>query len=356
MITSRIATFSTEPAARADADDRRHVVLAEQLVDVDRHRGLAHPGALHRDPVAPPGAGEAEHAAHLGVAASRRRGTSPRSTGRAWGRRAAGRRARSRRARRRCGCSRGLASPFRELSPPRPRGQRARPGGGAARRRGLARGALGRPGDAGARGRRHPDPARRRPDPVARAGRRVVRRPPRAARRARRAYLVRAARRPRRRAGGPGRLGRPARGAAAARRRRHEWRRPLRGAARLPRHRDGRVALRDPALPALRRPPRVAAGRRRAGVRRLRQGAVPAHGPGGDHGDHARRAGRPTPRSCCSAVSRRGPRAGTRPSRASSSPARPSRTPSAARCWRRSASGSARSPTSATSPGRSRPP
>ena len=68
MMTSRIATFSAEPAARADPDDRRDVVLAEQLVDVDRHRRLAHPRALHRDAVALPGAGEAEHPAHLGVA------------------------------------------------------------------------------------------------------------------------------------------------------------------------------------------------------------------------------------------------------------------------------------------------
>ena len=45
-----------------------HVVLAEQLVDVDRQRGQAHPGALHRDPLAAVGAGEAEHAADLGVA------------------------------------------------------------------------------------------------------------------------------------------------------------------------------------------------------------------------------------------------------------------------------------------------
>ena len=178
----------------------------------------------------------------------------------------------------------------RELSPPRPGGQRARPGGGAARRRGLARCALGRPGDAGPRGRRHPDPARRRPDPVARAGRRVVRRPPRAARRARRAYLVRAARRRRRRAGGPGRLGRPARAATAARRRRHERRRPLRGAARLPRH--GMAKWRF----ATRHCPRCGGSleSRLAGAELVCVDCGKARfrtGPGGDHGDHARRAG-----------------------------------------------------------------
>ena len=41
----------------------------EQLGHVDRRRRLAHPGALHRDRVALPGAGEAEHPAHLAVAA-----------------------------------------------------------------------------------------------------------------------------------------------------------------------------------------------------------------------------------------------------------------------------------------------
>ena len=46
-----------------------HVVLAQQLVGVDRHRRLAHAGALHRDRLALPGAGEAVHAADLAVAA-----------------------------------------------------------------------------------------------------------------------------------------------------------------------------------------------------------------------------------------------------------------------------------------------
>ena len=58
-----------ERAAGADPDDRLHVVLGEELVDVDRHRRLAHPGALDRDRAALPGAGEAEHPADLGVAA-----------------------------------------------------------------------------------------------------------------------------------------------------------------------------------------------------------------------------------------------------------------------------------------------
>ena len=54
-------------AARADANDRLHPVGVEQLVRVDRHRRLPHAGALHRDAVPLPGAGEAQHAPRLGV-------------------------------------------------------------------------------------------------------------------------------------------------------------------------------------------------------------------------------------------------------------------------------------------------
>ena len=63
-------------------------------------------------------------------------------------------------------------------------------------------------------------------------------------------------------------------------------------AAGLPRARPGRVALRRPVLPALRRRARAARGRPRADLHELRQGAVPAHRPGRDHDRRRRRAGR----------------------------------------------------------------
>ena len=111
----------------------------------------------------------------------------------------------------------------------------------------------------------------------------------------------------------------------------------------------------DPLLPALRRPPRAARGRPRAGLRRLRPRPVPAHRPGGDHGRHLGRAGqrgRALPARPPGDLAR-GPlldpgrllRAGRDP--------RGRRTPRGAA--RRPASWSARSSTSATSPGRSRP-
>ena len=57
-----------ERPARADADQLLHVILADQLVDVDRRGRLPHPGPLHRHLLATEGAGVAEHAAYFGVA------------------------------------------------------------------------------------------------------------------------------------------------------------------------------------------------------------------------------------------------------------------------------------------------
>ena len=109
-------------------------------------------------------------------------------------------------------------------------------------------------------------------------------------------------------------------------------------------------------LPALRRPPRVAAGRRRAGVRRLRQGPVPAHRPGGDHGDHARRPGlrRRGAAARPSVVVARGPVLDPRGLPRARRDPRGRRPPRGAGGGRRPGRRGRR--TSATSPGRCRPP
>ena len=152
----------------------------------------------------------------------------------------------------------------------------------------MARRALGRPGDAGA-GRvraRGCAPWTARVDWVGPGGR--ARRAAGPAGGARRADLVRGRGRPGRARRGSRRTGWvsarccPPWSAGPARR----------GAAGLPRARPGGVALRDPLLPALRRAAREPVGGPRAGLRELRQGPVPAHRPGGDHGGHRRRARR----------------------------------------------------------------
>ena len=71
--------------------------------------------------------------------------------------------------------------------------------------------------------------------------------------------------------------------------------------------------------------------RPRAGLRRLRHAAVPAHRPGGDHGRHVAASRAPRTSAACSAARRSGPRAATRRWPASASRGRRSRTPYAAR-------------------------
>ena len=337
-----------------------HVVLAEQLVDVDRHRRLAHARALHGDrwpcqvPVKP------SMPAHLAVAAGvvEERLRDPLRPQRVAGQQDGGRDVAglgadvgAHAARLPASVAQSACAASRTSHLAR---QRARPGGRAAHRRGLARRALGRPGDAGAGRRRHPDPPGRRRG--RRGSRRPTRRrrPPGAARRARRRVTWFALRRrPRGRAGRPRRSGcRCARCCRSLARRERPTEAPL----RLPRDRAGRVALRDPVLPALRRRARAAAGRRtscvcttcgQAQFPRTDPAVIMAitHGePGSD--DEALLLGR-------QAAWPAGPLLDAR--RVPASRARPSRTPYAARSWRRSASASARSPTSATSPGRCRP-
>ena len=252
--------------------------------------------------------------------------------------------------RRRCGCSRrvgppehctsaGLAStrdfPHLQLAAnPHDRT------GVRRTRRGLARGAVGRPGHPGAGRLRHPGPARRRRGStwVAPAGR--ARRAAGAARRARRPHLVR--------------------GASSTRSRRRgskeEWV-GLRGAAAAPRRR--RASTEAPLvfhaiglaewLFATRFCPRcggragAAGGRPRAGVRRAAASAqFPRTDPAVIMVVTLGRAGLATTSAACSAARRSGRRAATRRWPASASRARRSRTPYAARSPRRSASGSAR--------------
>ena len=210
-----------------------------------------------------------------------------------------------------------------------------RPGGGAPRRRGVAGRGLGRPGDAGARRGRHPGAAGRRGRPVGVPATRPAR--------------------------APGCCWASATGACGSR------------SSSTPSYADGEgwVGLRDllphlagdaveqaplvfhaiglaewlfatRLLPALRRPARAAAGRARAGVRRVPPAAVPAHRPGRDHGDHARRAGLAGRGAAARPAGRLAVRALLDPGRASWSRARRSRTPYAVRSPRRPASSSAR--------------
>ena len=97
-------------------------------------------------------------------------------------------------------------------------------------------------------------------------------------------------------------------------------------------------------------------GRRpRAGLRRLRHVAVPAHRPGRDHGRRLTASPAPRTSAACSAARPSGPRGASRRWPASASRGRPSRTPYAGRSSRRPGSSWGTSSTSATSRGRSRP-
>ena len=208
MMTSRIPTASVtapqEPTRTIECD----VVVAEQLVDVDRHRRLAHARALHGDRSALPRAGVAQHARAPRCSSGRRRGSSRRSTSPAAGRRASGRWGRCRRAGRRCGCSPrrryrlAWRSERAQLPPRGPVGPCPQPAGSPAHRRRLAGRAPGRSGDAGAGRRRQPAASGRRRGRVGRA-RPGPRRHGRAARRPRRRRTPRGDR------GAPGRSGRP---------------------------------------------------------------------------------------------------------------------------------------------------
>ena len=98
-IRSPSAWLGLQAAAGADADQLLAAEL-DQLLEDDRRARAAHAGALHRDRLALPGAGEAEQAALAVSLHGRRRSTSRRCTWRAAGRREGEQPRRTRRARR----------------------------------------------------------------------------------------------------------------------------------------------------------------------------------------------------------------------------------------------------------------